>query len=583
MNSSPTSPPPIRAVRHDTNWKINKPHPMSSHPSTKLKVAVVTGGHPFDLPALQAIFGAAPDLEVYPQHLEDWSTAGERRRWYDVVVFYQMFMEGPLEKGAWYQGDFKQALSELGTTDQGIVVWHHSLLAWPKWDFWTKLVGIEDRSFGYHIGMDLRVSIADPSHPITRGLEGWEMMDETYTMREPSSEGNRILLTVDHPKSMKAIGWVREFGQARVFCFQSGHDDKTFGNPHFREVLLRGIRWTAARPEVEMPPTMPAIWFTDKGQSTIREEATPVCEPGHILCRTLYTGVTNGTERNVMMGGNYGGSWPARCGYQNVGAVVEVASGAKGYEVGDLVFSGNFSQHQSYFAVNASQPESPGHLVIKIPGGIDPRHAALFGMGSVAMNDVREAEIKLGQRILVVGAGPIGQFTAQAARASGAVVAVADLDEHRLEIARDCGAHMTFRVEANQPWDEVRKAGPFDVVFEDSGAPILDRIIGGKEGPGVIKHRGKVIVIAGRDRVDYNFNAGQGSGLRIVQVSHFEQADLKQLCRLVAEGVIKVGPILRDVLPYREAVAFYEKLRDNPASTFGTVFDWAGDGAGNQV
>ena len=549
---------------------------MSTNSSTKLKVAVVTGGHPFDLPALQAIFGGASDCEIHFQHMEDWSTAGERRRGYDVVVFYQMFMEGPLEKGAWYQGNFKDALSELGTTGQGIVVWHHSLLAWPKWDFWTRLVGIEDRAFGYHIGMDLRVCVADRAHPITRGIEDWEMVDETYTMQEPAAEENRVLLTVDHPKSMKAIAWVREFGQARVFCFQSGHDDKTFSNPHFREVLLRGIRWTAAKPAAEVPATMPAIWFTQKGQSAIQEDATPVCPPGHILCRTLYTGVTNGTERNVMMGGNYGGSWPGRCGYQNVGEVIEVAPGAKGYAVGDVVFSGNFGQHQLYFAVNAADPGSPGHLVIKIPEGIDRRHAALFGMASVAMNDVREAELKLGQRVLVVGAGPIGQFTAQAARASGAVVTVVDLDAERLETARACGAHATLRVEANQPWDEVRKAGPFDVVFEDSGAPILDRIVGGKEGPGVIKHHGKVVVIAGRDRVDYNFNAGQGSGVRIVQVSHFEQTDIRQVCRLVAEGVIKVEPILKEVLPYREAVGFYERLRDKPASTFGTVFDWTG-------
>ena len=55
----------------------------------------------------------------------------------------------------------------------------------------------------------------------------------------------------------------------------------------------------------------------------LQQEPTPVCGPGQVLCETLYSGLTNGTERNVLMGGNYGGRWPYRMGYQNVGRVIE--------------------------------------------------------------------------------------------------------------------------------------------------------------------------------------------------------------------------------------------------------------------
>jgi type 1 glutamine amidotransferase len=70
------------------------------------------------------------------------------------------------------------------------------------------------------------------------------MTDETYTMAEPG-EDSHVLLTTDHSPSMRSLAWTREVCEARVFCFQSGHDDDTWQEPGFREVLRRGIAWTA--------------------------------------------------------------------------------------------------------------------------------------------------------------------------------------------------------------------------------------------------------------------------------------------------------------------------------------------------
>ncbi len=70
------------------------------------------------------------------------------------------------------------------------------------------------------------------------------MVDEAYAM-EAIAGDSEILLTADHPLSMKAIAWTREYGRARVFCYQSGHDGQAYRNPSFRTVLARGIRWTA--------------------------------------------------------------------------------------------------------------------------------------------------------------------------------------------------------------------------------------------------------------------------------------------------------------------------------------------------
>ena|SRR5437867_1815734 len=88
---------------------------------------------------------------------------------------------------------------------------------------------------------------------------------------------------------------------------------------------------------LHLPATMRGIIFPEKGRAAFREEPTPGCSPGTLLCQSLYTGLTNGTERNVLVGGNYGGSWPARCGYQNVGRVLAVGAGVEGYQPGEII------------------------------------------------------------------------------------------------------------------------------------------------------------------------------------------------------------------------------------------------------
>lgn len=322
---------------------------------------------------------------------------------------------------------------------------------------------------------------------------------------------------------------------------------------------------------LNLPAIMRSIIFPEKGKAALHDEPTPGCNHGTVLCQSLYTGLTNGTERNVLMGGNYGGYWPSRCGYQNVGRVLAVGIGVQGVQVGDTVFSGDFCQHMQYFAAPATDEK----LIIKLPDAVDPRHAALFGVASVAMHDIRRADVKLGEKVLVVGAGPIGQFTAQAARLAGAIVTICDLNEKRLAIAKTLGAHaiITLTTDATS-WAAVKQAGPFDVVFEDSGASILDSVIGDNWGQGVLKHCSRVVMIAGRGRVEYSFNAGQGYELCVFHAGHFGCDDLQQVCRFTAEGMLKIGPVLQDVVKVEKAIAIYDTLRDNPDNLFGVVFDW---------
>jgi uncharacterized protein len=219
-----------------------------SIPDGSMRTAVITGGHSFDVPNFHRLFRSLDGIEPVIQHIDDWtSSSSEVRASYDAVVFYIMMMGTPVDDGSpWYAGKPLSALGELGRYPQGVVVLHHALLAYPEWSMWSNLVGIDDRKFGYHAGESVHVDVVDLAHPITKGLSPWDMTDETYTMREPR-EGSRVLLATDHPRSMKSIAWTRDFRGTRVFCLESGHDNATWVDANFREVLRRGILWSAGR------------------------------------------------------------------------------------------------------------------------------------------------------------------------------------------------------------------------------------------------------------------------------------------------------------------------------------------------
>jgi hypothetical protein len=214
---------------------------------SKIKTAVITGMHPYDVPNFYGIFKAMPDVDFYPQNLWDFATCPpELRQWYDVVVFYNMHMETPNpEAGAW-DALVKTALDQIGESSQGVLLLHHSILAWPELELWNDLTGVQERGFGYHIGETVTYDIAAPEHPITKGLSSWTMMDETYTMIEPPASC-QVLITTEHERSMKSIAWTNQYKQVKVFCYQSGHDNATYTDASFRTVLNRGIEWLAGR------------------------------------------------------------------------------------------------------------------------------------------------------------------------------------------------------------------------------------------------------------------------------------------------------------------------------------------------
>lgn len=215
---------------------------------SQIKTAVITGGHSFEVVAFHELFRSLSNLDAYIQHLDDFSSSPEEvRDSYDALVFYFFPRENPSDENQpWWRGPQKSAMEHLGQTGQGLVVLHHALLAYPDWPVWAEIVGVENRAFDYYHGETITVSPTDVDHPITAGLSPWTMVDETYDMAD-ADQGSEVLLTTDHPKSMKTLAWTRTYRRSRVFCCELGHDHLAWQDPNFRTVLERGVAWSAGK------------------------------------------------------------------------------------------------------------------------------------------------------------------------------------------------------------------------------------------------------------------------------------------------------------------------------------------------
>jgi uncharacterized protein len=221
---------------------------MSQVDKNKITVAVVTGRHPFDVVAFQEMWRSFPHFAVYVQHMEDYvtDTAGMRQN-YDVVVFYNFHQEIPGGEQGWWEKNTLAALDQLGATGQGIMILHHALLAYKGWPLWNDLVGVEGRTFGYYMNQSLRVHVETHEHPVCAGISDFDLVDETYTMDDAlEGNGNTILLTTSHEKSMKTLAWTRRCGNSNVFCWESGHDGAAFRNPTYRVIMERAINWLSS-------------------------------------------------------------------------------------------------------------------------------------------------------------------------------------------------------------------------------------------------------------------------------------------------------------------------------------------------
>jgi len=218
-----------------------------------IHVLLVHGGHDFDHEAFFEMFrnfeGITFEEKEHPQAAA-WF-APEKITRFDALIFYDF--------GQTIPADSKQHLLAAFKRGTGAVFMHHTVHNHADWPEYPRIVGgfwnasvftIDGKNYGpstSHPGLQIPVRVVDRTHPITNGMDDWQILDETYGNYYIGPGVNPLLVT-DHPKSERILAWTHTYQKARIAYIQSGHDRFAFENPSYRQVVRQAITWTARTP-----------------------------------------------------------------------------------------------------------------------------------------------------------------------------------------------------------------------------------------------------------------------------------------------------------------------------------------------
>ncbi|HKH11996.1 MAG TPA: zinc-binding dehydrogenase [Rubrobacter sp.] len=322
---------------------------------------------------------------------------------------------------------------------------------------------------------------------------------------------------------------------------------------------------------------------------SVREYEDPALSPGEVRLRTLYSGISAGTEMTAYRGSNpyLAKRWdPDRrlfiegetsleypvegWGYEEVGEVAEVGPGVTKVGLGEVVY-GTWG-HRSTKVVDEDWAAAR-----RLPPGVDPVVGVFSRIGAIALNAVLDADIHVGEYVALFGQGVPGLIAAQLAGLNGGTVIAVDGIPRRLQLARQLGvAHVVDFNEAS-PAEEIKRLSEgrgADVSVEISGSyPALHEAIRSTA------YNSKV--------VSAGFFQGDGAGLFLGEEFHHNRVRVvcsqisglspaldhrwsverleRTVMSLAAEGRISLQPLVTHVFEADDAGEAFGLLDSRPA------------------
>jgi len=206
------------------------------------------------------------------------------------------------------------------------------------------------------------------------------------------------------------------------------------------------------------------IQYQKTGKISVEELPRPTLRPGGVLVQNLFSLISSGTERTsvetaqasllgkaksrpdlvrqVLRSAKRDGVVATyrkvqtrldsykQLGYSSAGLVVE--SSVDAFKAGDRVACAGYAHHAEFIVV-------PKNLVVKIPDSVSYEEAAFATVGAIALQGVRQADVRIGELAAVIGLGLIGLLTVQLLKASGCKVIGLDISKSNFDLARELG------------------------------------------------------------------------------------------------------------------------------------------------
>lgn len=367
------------------------------------------------------------------------------------------------------------------------------------------------------------------------------------------------------------------------------------------------------------------------GELSVQDVPPPAVRPGGVLVRTVRSLISAGTERGTVSVGQSSLVGKARqrpdlvkqvidnvrregiaatmqkvrtrleslkpLGYSASGVVVGVGDGVTDVRIGDRVAcaGATYANHAELIFV-------PRNLCAAIPDGVSFDDAAYSTLGAIALQGVRQADVRLGESVAVIGLGLIGQLTVQLLRASGCRVVGIDLDPVAVERAKASHADLALlrSDDVERAVDAFTNGNGADAVIITASAKSTDPI----ELAGLIARDRAVVVVVGAVPVDvprspyfekeldvrmsrsygpgrYDVNYEEkGHDYPIGYVRWTEGRNLSAFLDLIASGRLDMRPLTTHSFPLDDAVKAYDvvlgKEGENPC---GILLTYSGEPA----
>ena len=313
----------------------------------------------------------------------------------------------------------------------------------------------------------------------------------------------------------------------------------------------------------------------------------PMPEPGagQVVMKVMRIGIC-GSDIHVYHGGHKYATLPLVQGHEGSGTVVKVGPGVSGLAPGDLVtlrpqqfcgecflcrqgrynlcetykvmgvLGGITGMASEYFLVDAAK-------LHKLPADMSFDAGAIVEPAAVGVHAVKLGGKAAGSKVLVIGAGPIGNLAAQAAKALGAdKVMITDISDVRLALAKECGIDFCVNTMNTELESAILEHfGPERADF------ILDCVGSAKTLEQAIRfaRRGTNIVLVGNfyDFVPVELALVQRRELNLIGDMNYLAEDYDDAIRFIAAGQIKVTELISNHFAFRDYAAAYQYIDDN--------------------
>jgi 2-desacetyl-2-hydroxyethyl bacteriochlorophyllide A dehydrogenase len=326
---------------------------------------------------------------------------------------------------------------------------------------------------------------------------------------------------------------------------------------------------------------MKIVNIPEPGKAEVIEMEKPVPKPGEALIRLLYGGVC-GSDLATYRGSFIYTTYPRIPGHEFSAEVVEVGPNDCGIKPGMIVTANPYYNCGECYSckrgfVNCctsnktlgAQWDGIFRQYFTVPveriydgKGLDAQRLALVEPFCISYHAVKRANVKPGDKVLVVGAGPIGIFAMLAAKKFGAEVYISDVSKMRLEKAMAFGAKDVIHVQTedfNARVQELTHGDGFDVCIECVGFPeTFQNCID------AAAFRGRVVLVGIRKKnLDFQFSRIQTKELDIFGSRNALKEDFLELIDYLLSDAVDVQSMITSVYALEDAGQAFADLADH--------------------